>query len=248
MSELVIPNLGFVNTGAICYFNSLVQSLLSCDSFLGFICKEKQDSIFYLFFKFIAVEKQWDSFFTSKLLHTIGGFEPNQSASEYFLKVCDFFKLDDLFKTNTETTTKCKNCGKENKIMDISVYTIIDNDLKEFCETVREVEGFNCDGCNQKVSVVITSQIKQISPIMVFTFNKYFEKKNIHYSKGFEIDNKKYRLLATIEHHGVLQGGHYFCRVFRNNEWLQIDDNNVSKLEDIQPTENTYMVFYERIN
>ena len=65
--------------------------------------------------------------------------------------------------------------------MDISVYTIIDNDLKEFCESVREVEGFNCDGCNQKVNVVITSQIKQISSIMVFTFNKYFEKKNINY-------------------------------------------------------------------
>lgn len=49
MSDLVIPPLGFINTASICYFNSLIQSLLSCPSFLSFICKERTDSIFLFF-------------------------------------------------------------------------------------------------------------------------------------------------------------------------------------------------------
>ena len=95
-NELIIPPLGFMNTASICYFNSLIQSLLSCSSFLSFICKDQQDSIFYLFFKFIVFEQKWDPYFTTKLLHSMNTFEPNQSSSEYFLKLCDFFKMDDL--------------------------------------------------------------------------------------------------------------------------------------------------------
>ena len=248
MEELVIPNIGFVNTGAICYFNSLVQSLLSCKSFLSF-CKneDKKESIFYLFFKFIAIEKKWDPFFTSKLLHLMGGFQPNQSSSEYFLKLCEYMKMDELFQTKTETTTICNECSKESKIMDTSVYIFIDHDLNEFCETKREVEGFNCDGCNKKVTVTIISLIKEISPIMAFSFNKYFEKKNIPYPIGFIIEDKKYRLISTIEHHGVLNAGHYYCRSFRNNEMFSFDDNNVNKINDLNSTDNTYMAFYERM-
>lgn len=248
-NQLLIPPLGFTNTGAICYFNALIQSLISCKAFLAYICKEKQDSVFYLFFNFIASEKKWDPFFTSKLLHVMGGFAPNQSSNEYFLKLCDYLKMDDLFSTKTETTKVCKECGKESdKIMDTSVFTVIDNSVDEFCETKRDVDGFNCDGCKKKVTVTITSRIREISPIMVFSFNKYFEKKMIPYPKGFLVDgDKEYRLISTIEHHGVLGGGHYFCRSIRNGEMLRLDDNGVGKLEDIEPTDNTYMVFYERV-
>ena len=45
---LEIPPIGFNNTGAICYFNSLIQCLLSSKNFLIFI------SIFFFFKMFIA--------------------------------------------------------------------------------------------------------------------------------------------------------------------------------------------------
>lgn len=249
--QLSIPPLGFTNTGAICYFNALVQSLLSCKQFIAYICREKRDSVFFLFFKFIAIDKKWDPFFTSKLLHVMGGFAPNQSSNEYFLKLCDYLKMDDLFSTKTETTKVCKECGKEgDKVMDTSVFTVIDNSVDEFCETTRDVEGYYCDSekCKKKVTVAITTRIREISPIMVFSFNKYFQKRMIPYPKGFNIDgDKEYRLVSTIEHHGVLGGGHYFCRTARNGTLLRLDDNGVGELGDIDPTENTYMVFYERV-
>jgi len=248
MEELNIPILGFVNTGAICYFNSLVQSLLSCKSFLSFVLEnENKNSIFYHFFNYIMNEKKWDPFFTSKLLQLMGGFQPNQSSSEYFLKLCEYMKMDDLFKTKTETTTICNECSNESKMIDISVYIFIDNDLNEFCETKREVEGFNCDGCKKKVKASIISRLKEVSPIMVFSFNKYFEKKNIPYPIGYIIEDKKYRLISTVEHHGMLDAGHYYCRSFRNNEMFSFDDNSVNKISDMNSTNNTYMVFYEKI-
>lgn len=249
--QLSIPPLGFTNTGAICYFNALVQSLLSCQQFIAYICREKRDSVFFLFFKFIAIDKKWDPFFTSKLLHVMGGFAPNQSSNEYFLKLCDYMKMDDLFSTKTETTKVCKECGKEgDKVMDTSVFTVIDNSVDEFCETTRDVEGYYCDGekCKKKVTVTITTRIREISPIMVFSFNKYFQKRMIPYPKGFNIDSdKEYRLVSTIEHQGVLGGGHYFCRTVRNGALLRLDDNSVGQLNDIDPTDNTYMVLYERV-
>jgi len=243
-----IPSIGFNNTGAICYFNALIQSLLSSKSFIHFICQEKRESIFFLFFKFIAAEKKWDPFFTSKLLFEMKCFEPNQSSSEYFLKLCDYLNLDDLFKTKSETSTTCSECQNETKVVDISLYTVIDNDLNEFCETTRNIEDFKCDKCNKKVNAKIISKIKEISPIMAFSFNKYFEKKNIPYPKGFVVDgDKEYHLVSTIEHQGVLNAGHYFCRTIRNNEIVNINDMSVNKIDDIEPTPNTYMVFYERV-
>lgn len=240
-----IPPLGFINNGAICYFNSLIQSLLSSNTFLR---NQNDESIIKLFLKFIIIEKKWDPAFTSKLLHLMGGFQPNQSSSEYFLKLCDYLKLDDLFKTQTETITICKDCGKENKTNDDAVYFMIDNDVKEFMGSTREVEGFNCDKCNKKVSVTIVTQLKAISPILVLSFNKYVEKKNIEYPDGFTIDNKDYRLISTIEHIGGLQGGHYYCRTLRNGKNYKIDDNNVQEIENLNSTENTYMIFYERVH
>ena len=245
--EFTIPSLGFVNTNSICYFNALVQSLLSSKNFVHHICKEKVDP-FYLFFRFIASENKWDPYFTSKVLHAMNSFEANQSSNEYFLKLCEFAKLDDLFSTKTKTTTVCSECNKESSIIDTSVFIVIDNDMSEFCESRREVDDFKCDSCNKKVKATITSRIHEISPIMVFSFNKYFSKKSIPYSNGFIVDgDKEYRLVSTIEHQGVLQAGHYFCRTVRNGEMLNINDMAVSKIDNLDPSDNTYMVFYERV-
>lgn len=244
--EFNIPSLGFMNTGSICYFNSLIQSLLSCKSFIMHICEDKKESIFFLFFKLIAVEKNWDPFFTTKLLQDMKCFEPNQSSSEYFLKVCEYLKLDDLFKTTTETTTVCSECNHQTIVKDISVYIVIDNDMSEFCETKREIEGFNCDQCKRKVNATITSRLKETSSILTFSFNKYFHKKNISYPKGFIVDGKEYHITSTIEHMGCLNAGHYFCRSIRNSEFVKLDDNSVQKLDNIDSTENTYMVFYQQ--
>jgi ubiquitin C-terminal hydrolase len=183
--------------------------------------------------------------FTSKLLSIMGGFAPNQSSSEYFLKLTDYCKIDKLFESHTETTTICMNCNHANKTKDTTSFFMIDNDFNEFTSSTRESEGFNCEACKQKVTVTISSKLVSVSPIMVFSFNKYFGKKNIFYPNAFVIDeDKTYSLFATIEHMGVLNAGHYFCRTKRNGNWFTIDDQRVTPFEKIEPLDSTYMVFY----
>ena len=253
-NQLVIPPLGFLNTGAICYFNSLVQSLLSCPIFLKTVYRNADgadlskvdgQTIFALFFKYIVYERQWDQTFTSKLLHLMGGFQPNQSSSEYFLKLADYCKIDKLFESHTETTTTCMNCNHTNRTKDTTSFFMIDDNFNEFSASRRESDGFNCDACKQKVTVIIESKLVSVSPIMVFSFNKYFGKKNIFYPEKFTIDgDKTYILMSTIEHMGVLNAGHYFCRTIRNGDTFTIDDQRVTPLDKLEPLDSTYMVFY----
>lgn len=250
MSDLVIPPLGFINTASICYFNSLIQSLLSCPSFLSFICKERTDSIFFIFFKLIVFEQRWDPYFTTKLLQSMNTFEPNQSSSEYFLKLCDFLKLDDLFQNKTETVTICSECKNENKIIDISVYIVIDQHINECIETTRTIEGYQCDSCKKKVNATIISKLKETNDILIFTFNKYFQKNHIEYPLELPLElnlESNYKLVSTIEHHGVLNAGHYFSRSVRKDGIFQCDDNNVQPISNLDSGINTYMIFYQKI-
>jgi hypothetical protein len=88
-------------------------------------------------------------------------------------KPFDFFKMDDLFQTKTETLTICNKCHHENKIVDISVYIMIDNDINECIETKRTIENYQCDLCKEKVNATIISRLTETSEIIIFTFNKY---------------------------------------------------------------------------
>ena len=110
---LEIPPIGFHNTGAICYFNSLIQCLLSSKNFLDFILNDKEDPMFGDFLKNI-VNDSWDMVFTTRLLqkhnkHNI--VEGNQSSSEYFIFLVDFLKLENIFECHHIIQSTCKNCG-----------------------------------------------------------------------------------------------------------------------------------------
>jgi ubiquitin C-terminal hydrolase len=191
-------------------------------------------------------EQRWDPYFTTKLLQTMNTFEPNQSSSEYFLKLCDFLKLDDLFQNKTETVTICTECKNENKIIDISVYIVIDQHINECIETTRTIEGYQCDFCKKKVNATIISKLKETNEILIFTFNKYFQKNHIEYPLELKLESN-YKLVSTIEHHGVLNAGHYFSRSVRKDGIFQCDDNNVQPISNLDSDINTYMIFYQKI-
>lgn len=62
-----------------------------------------------------------------------------------------------------------------------------------------------------------------------------------------ENDHVHYKLVATVEHTGSLQGGHYWARCFRHGKYFMCNDTNVSQIENLEPTVNTYMLFYHLI-
>ena len=243
---LEIPPIGFHNTGAICYFNSLIQCLLSSKNFLKFILNDKKDPLFTEFLQNITNDN-WDMVFTTRLLQTYNIVQANQSSSEYFIFLVDLLKLENIFECQHKIISKCLNCGFSQESKDITYCTIIDNDIKEFFNYEEQVHDVKCDKCQVKTTKNRSKSINGIPPIVVFSFNKYFGKKLIDYPSTFKNEDVEYKLVGSVEHFGVLGAGHYTARISRNDNLYIANDSRVSEINDLEPKPETYMVFYERI-
>jgi ubiquitin C-terminal hydrolase len=244
--ELIIPPLGFLNTGGVCYFNALLQCLLSSKNFLRFLLFDKPHNLLKQFCTFI-VDNKWDSVFSTRLLQSFNMVEANQSCSEYFTFLVDILGLEPIFEYHYKDIYKCKTCGNSKESKDKSINTVISENFIEFFHFFEEIENYNCDYCKNKTIVEKKKIIQALPPIVAISFNKYFGKKLIEYPPNFKIGNVEYILIGCVEHSGHLGGGHYICRVLRNGKYYIINDDKVNSIEDLIPISETYMVFYERI-
>lgn len=242
---LKIPHMGFQNTGSICYFNALLQCLLSSKTFLKYVIEFQKNDFFLQFFRAITND-QWDIIFTTRLLQLYNMVQPNQSSSEYFIFLVDLLHLEPIFEITHKLSMQCQACGFLKYSTDKSYNPLIDREFLEFFKSEETLDQVKCDGCKTNQNMKRTRTIEGIPPVLGFSLNKYFNKRSIHYPPGFRIDNVQYRLIGTIEHYGVLGAGHYVARYNRDNQCALADDGRVMPIEKIEPTENTYMVFYER--
>lgn len=243
---LTIPHMGFTNTGSICYFNALVQCLLSSNVFLRYVIHKQKHPFFLEFFRSI-VNDQWDTIFTTRLLQLYNMVAPNQSSSEYFVFLVDLLHLEPIFEITHKFEMKCTGCGFVKFSKDTTYNPMIDQSFIEFFKTGEQLDHVKCDGCHTHQTMVRTRTIEGIPPVLAFSLNKYFAKRDISYPTLFRIDDTQYRLIGTIEHYGVLGAGHYVARYIRNGEAALADDARCTSLPSIEPTSNTYMVFYERV-
>jgi ubiquitin C-terminal hydrolase len=246
---LIIPPLGFQNTGSICYFNSLVQCLLSSKSFLNYSLYLEND--YNLFKTFIdnIIDDKWDSVFTTRLLQKCDMTNPNQSSSEYFIRLLDLLKLESLFESKHNISITCTQCGNRTEKVDISYNLLINENFNEFFDFSEKIDNFNCEKCNQKTTVEHHKELFSLSSIVVLCLNKYFGKKMIEYPETFKLQDFEYKIIGTIEHIGNLNGGHYISRFHRNSNTYIGDDSKIMKIEEniFRPVIETYMVFYERV-
>lgn len=245
MSEVVIPHMGFLNTGSICYFNALVQCLLSSSTFLQFMIGKSRNSFFLEFFESIN-NGQWDTIFTTRLLQLHNMVRPNQSSSEYFLFFVDALHLEPIFETTYSLVRTCSGCGNVNFSKDKAYTTMIDREFKEYFRTEEKLESVKCDACKRACDMQRIRTVEGIPPVIAMNFNKYYDKRDIQYPEQFNVDSVRYRLIGTIEHFGVLGAGHYVARYFRNDQYALADDASVRPLSKLDVSQNTYMVFYER--
>jgi len=228
---------GFKNIGAICYFNSILQALLNINPFRK--CSFLDN--------FLRNDNEWDDLFSSKLLNNIcNGYLPgNQSASEYLLLLIDKFDLYKLFEKKYKISRECVFCNKNFTSIDTDIIGLINDNFIEVFTTESIILDFNCDNCKQKTKLNEKSGLIELSSIVAVSCNKYFEKKNIKYPLQFRVNNNFYNLKSVVEHVGNLSGGHYIAKVKKNDKYFLIDDNNVIEISDIDPTNNTYLLFYE---
>jgi ubiquitin C-terminal hydrolase len=248
-NKLIIPPYGFKNTGAICYFNALVQCLLSSRKFLNFIVDHTNKYNLFQEFLYNISQDRWDVLFTTRLLYLCDMVNSNQSSSEYFIKLIDLLKLEPLFEAKYNDHILCTNCNHSVNKQDISYNMLVNDDFSEFFEFSEEIEQFNCEHCKEKTKIVKRKTLSGLSDITAICLNKYFGKKMLYYPQEFLFLNNRYRLIGTVEHIGTLNGGHYISRFRRNGKCYLADDFNVmpTNEEEIPAVSETYIIFYEKV-
>ena len=69
------------------------------------------------------------------------------------------------------------------------------------------------------------------------------------YSSGYFSSKYKYNLYAVCDHSGGVRGGHYTCKLKKNNIWLEFNDTIVTEINENKIiTTKSYCLFYQLID
>lgn len=273
MNHVVQP-CGLTNTGNICYFNSLLQCILSCRYVVQHMLdSEPQNGVQRVFKQYatdIAEGGKVDySDFSRDLLREIMQIIDKdnkyagrqQSASEFFIILVDLLQLEWYFNHRHDVKITCKNCNnvviKSDNAVHYECFSVIEDTTitsQKFVETFRRhvshVDDYNCDKCKARCNATYERHAKLIPEYLVVIYNKYYGKKMINFPLNLVFNNTKkstslnYELISQIEHLGSLDGGHYYCISKRGDTTYTFNDRTVSR-GILAPTSNTYICFYE---
>ncbi len=294
-----IQPVGFSNLGFTCYYNSLLQSLLSCTSFvkkLGNLAENKDNLaklLGYMVGNFRKLEAGPDDVATEEIerlgsitwramIQKLAVKSPEvarfamgqQCAAEGFSLLLqaleEYSDIQMLFTHRRRNKIFCPDCktyfsqvDELNNLFEVEPFTESKEaltDLNYFLLSQRSKVDSDCicTKCGVKSEKLRASTLVMIPEILFVMSKKYKYDKDQH--RGEKIDvytefpatlkfvakNKSefhYGAVAQIEHHGGLNGGHYYAICKRRNGWFCLNDSAVSPA-DFKPTVNTYIVVY----
>lgn len=274
LKEEKIPSAkGLNNTGVICYFNSLLQTLSSCTSLIDELqqIETKNELIKTLqqYIEDLNGDKQVFQWSSSILRALVAQLARNnkrltfgsgqESASECFILMLEMLnckQIYSLFNNKYENMVVCQSCKKivateTNIIPQINLFanvkiTTPEQFASHICTNKSEISGYKCEKCG-KSNAIHLHQYRSAPEIIVVMLNKYFHKTNRWFPFEFELPSftksLKYRIIAQVEHFGSLNSGHYMARVQKKDGVYLCNDINVSKSQFMH-TSNTYMIFY----
>jgi ubiquitin carboxyl-terminal hydrolase 36/42 len=116
------------------------------------------------------------------------------------------------------------------------------------------LEGSNkwrCPKCNKLVVAYKKMEINDVPEVAVFTLNRFrgTMKNNtpVKIYHLIELEGKKLKLIATVNHYGATGGGHYGAYVTRKDKWYRADDSTIheSNGDTVLNDPSVYMVIYQ---
>jgi ubiquitin C-terminal hydrolase len=256
----IIPAFGLPNYGATCYLNSLIQCLLSCTALFdktSTLRGELFEELKKIRDRRATPESLWNKLLkiASKRSDHVKFSRGQQDANEGFHLLADnMLGIDDYFRLHVNNKIVCSKCGFV-KIIRHSDYFFKISHLPEggsLNNFVRKhqaiVESYRCEKCGDDSRKVQTTSLSFIPTVFVVLFEKYSGKKKIDYPKFlyFPTAKKKFIkhvLVATSEHSGSMDGGHYWANCLRREGWVNLNDSNVSKIKS-EINSSTYLCFY----
>ena len=270
-----MQHFGLQNTGSICYFNSLVQGLISCSSFVKRVEEKGETSVAKTMSAFLLSSKNKDVKILTivpilqqvALGHKFFGHQ-QEDASEGFDLLIDKLgpSIESLFTSKWRVDVYCDVCKNmvstttdtmNRLIMEKSFIPLYDDhDPFEayMSANMSEFDDYKCATCKTKnVRGMKVARLMDPPDVYIVSFNKFMAKWGVAYPEvvdvryGFKYDKiAKYRVVAVIRHFGGRRGGHYNATVNRAAGVYKVDDTSVA-LESFEATNDDYILIFERI-
>lgn len=261
---------GLHNSGSICWFNSLVQLMLSVSSVMRRLRESPNknilaqrmlmvsDSLSLLeAFVYCAKSKGYS------VDYLLSGQQCADEGLTLFLDSLNDKFVDSYCAVSYECSIVCPACNKATIKRDNM--TQIDwfsgnsqqrqeiNSQQDFCNWIRdrstEVDTFTCEECKTKSQRIIrTEKLKYLGEVVFIMFAPKLEQKtNIWFPNQLRFRSHNgdlvYSLIGKIEHSGSRFGGHYWANVLRQNTWYQCNDSSISAGSPL-PTAETFIIAY----
>jgi len=262
----VPPARGLGNIGNTCYFNSLMQALLSCSALNDKIREIGNSNLLAM-----AYNRMYTGECTNvgellriimhkrKVKKQVNTLHVNwqEDAHEGLMLMLEDLgdETDKQLYIRYKTKLSCVGCGNSKVVDDehheapeIFIDYYDGHPLPVYLRNHQTTpDDYKCDKCGQIGTTKKIKMLCRLSNIICVTFKKYANKSNISFPMEFAIDGKSgpmiYKIVAQIEHMGGQGGGHYVARGLRNGQVFLFDDSMTSASK-FEPTANTYMVFY----
>ena len=126
---------------------------------------------------------------------------------------------------------------------------------------ISNMSDLHCTKCMSLNKLIKINRLRFIPTILTITYLKYQNKKLVDFPKFLEYENSNskkkyiYILTSSIEQSGNIHSGHYICKSKRKkytnskiNTIPYLFNDTVYKESDLEPTSNTYVIFYHFYN
>lgn len=110
-----------------------------------------------------------------------------------------------------------------------------------------------CPKCKKKVEAVKKMEIDEVPDLTILTFARFQgnAKNNIPISiyENINLEGRRLGLIATVNHSGSVDGGHYTAKIKRNNNWYVANDSAVypTTINNVISDSSIYLAFYQAI-
>jgi ubiquitin carboxyl-terminal hydrolase 36/42 len=118
-------------------------------------------------------------------------------------------------------------------------------------DTLDKNNKWDCTTCKKKVVAHKKMEIHEVPEVAIFTLNRFIGtvKNNtpVKLYHRIELEGKKLKLIATVNHYGNKYSGHYVAHVSRDDNWYVADDSSIreSTIATILNDASVYMMIYQ---
>ncbi len=277
----VPPAFGLNNRGATCWFNAILQLIYSLPALHAVAYEFEMSSSKNKFIKIMnklfnnynygdnlaAIHKYLTDTYGHISLTNLSSQECAAEGFDLIIDALNIPQVQKVFVSVHQMSFDCNECLERISITRDLAYRIdlfgmetsikpIDN-VVMFQEYITNhisiVDEYKCDKCHQVIhNVKRVERLCQAHEILVFTFNKFYEKSKIWFPEEFSLPytykerkgRLHYKLVAKVEHCGTRNGGHYFAHCLRNDsKWYCLNDSLVTSGTSA-PTQETFLIAY----